>query len=234
MTGIYKITSPTNKVYIGQSYKLEKRRGQYSRLDCVTQTKIYNSLKKHGWEAHTFEVIMPLRDDILPEIITYWEQFFMDYYRAEGYDMLNSALYASTSPMKGRKHKQETKDRWSTIRTGRTLSEELKEKLRKINIGRPPTTLGKKHSTESLQKIKEWNKNDPNKQYRYDKIRGSKNVWSKAVLQYSLSGELIEEFVCISDAYKRLGKLNNGDISRACKGIRKDCYGYIWKYKVIE
>jgi len=34
MIGIYKITSPSNKVYIGQSINIEKRFKSYKRYDC--------------------------------------------------------------------------------------------------------------------------------------------------------------------------------------------------------
>lgn len=57
MIGIYKITSPSNKVYIGQSVKIEKRLIKYKNLFCKSQPKIYNSIKKYGWDKHKFEVI---------------------------------------------------------------------------------------------------------------------------------------------------------------------------------
>jgi predicted GIY-YIG superfamily endonuclease len=44
MIGIYKITSPTNKVYIGQSLDIEKRFVNYKGLFCKQQTKLYNCL----------------------------------------------------------------------------------------------------------------------------------------------------------------------------------------------
>jgi group I intron endonuclease len=55
--GIYKITSPTNKIYIGKSKNIYIRWQSYKSLNCKTQIKIYNSLKKHGVENHTFEII---------------------------------------------------------------------------------------------------------------------------------------------------------------------------------
>lgn len=57
MTGIYKITSPTGKVYIGQSYDIPKRLSQYKNLHCKDQQRIYNSLMKHGVDAHSFGVL---------------------------------------------------------------------------------------------------------------------------------------------------------------------------------
>lgn len=57
MIGIYKITSPTGKIYIGSSNDIENRFCKYKRLKCKTQTKLYNSFIKHGVENHVFEII---------------------------------------------------------------------------------------------------------------------------------------------------------------------------------
>ena len=56
MVGIYKITSPSNKVYIGQSIDIEKRFSYYKRLSCKQQSKVYNSILKYGYENHVFEI----------------------------------------------------------------------------------------------------------------------------------------------------------------------------------
>jgi len=58
-SGIYKITSPTNKIYIGQSIDIFNRWNQYKKLksSIKQQPKIYNSLKFYGINNHTFEII---------------------------------------------------------------------------------------------------------------------------------------------------------------------------------
>ncbi len=55
--GIYKITSPSKKIYIGQSADIISRWNKYKTKSCKRQTKIYNSIQKHGWEKHKFEII---------------------------------------------------------------------------------------------------------------------------------------------------------------------------------
>lgn len=55
--GIYKITSISGKIYIGSSVDLIKRKSSYKMLSCKSQIKLYNSLKKHGWENHKFEIL---------------------------------------------------------------------------------------------------------------------------------------------------------------------------------
>lgn len=55
--GIYKITSPTNRIYIGSSNDIYNRWCSYKNLKCKSQTKLYNSLLKYGAENHIFEII---------------------------------------------------------------------------------------------------------------------------------------------------------------------------------
>ncbi len=60
MIGIYKITSPSGKVYIGQTWNFNTRLRKYKSLHCSKQPKIYNSLRKYGVFSHTFEIIHEL------------------------------------------------------------------------------------------------------------------------------------------------------------------------------
>lgn len=56
--GIYKITSPTNKVYIGQSININRRFKEYLNiLKSKGQTKLYHSFNKYKIENHTFEIL---------------------------------------------------------------------------------------------------------------------------------------------------------------------------------
>jgi len=53
----------------------------------------------------------------------------------------------------------------------------------------------------------------------------------KTVIQLDLQGNPIQKFNSISDAARAIGKPNgNGHISMVCRGKRKSCYGYKWKY----
>lgn len=55
---IYKITSPSNKVYIGQTKWIDSRKSYYKRNRCVKQPLIHRSISKYGWNSHKFEVIL--------------------------------------------------------------------------------------------------------------------------------------------------------------------------------
>jgi len=55
--GIYKITSPSNKVYVGKSINIYSRWNSYRTSNCINQVRLYKSLKKHTPEKHLFEII---------------------------------------------------------------------------------------------------------------------------------------------------------------------------------
>ena len=74
--GIYKITSPTNKIYIGQSINIERRYKEYSKSNCKNQTKLFLSLKKYGFENHKFEIVEECNVSFLEERETYWKLFY--------------------------------------------------------------------------------------------------------------------------------------------------------------
>lgn len=76
MIGIYKITSPTGRIYIGQSTNIHKRFKHYKSLDCKRQHKIYNSLKKYGTDNHVFEIVEICKIEELNEK----ERFYQDHF----------------------------------------------------------------------------------------------------------------------------------------------------------
>lgn len=88
MTGIYKITNPNGKIYIGQSIDLNKRLNDYKYLDCKNQIRLYNSLKKYGFQNHKFEIITLCYEEQLNE----FERDFQEAYNVIGNNGLNCKL----------------------------------------------------------------------------------------------------------------------------------------------
>jgi group I intron endonuclease len=94
MIGIYKITSPSGKIYIGQSTNIPEREKHYKRITPVkNQTKIFNSLNKHGWDKHIFEIIEECSIDKLDERETYWKQYYLDQVEGDWDKVLFCELY---------------------------------------------------------------------------------------------------------------------------------------------
>jgi len=56
--GIYKITNPNGKVYIGQSKDIKSRINRYKKLQCCkNQLLLYRSFIKYGVDSHIFEEV---------------------------------------------------------------------------------------------------------------------------------------------------------------------------------
>lgn len=56
------------------------------------------------------------------------------------------------------------------------------------------------------------------------------NRKTKMVLQYNLSGILVNVYKSIKEIYETQG-FSKGNICQCCNGKNKTAYGYIWKYK---
>jgi group I intron endonuclease len=152
IVGIYKITSPSGRVYIGQSRNMNGRKRLYKYLHCKGQPKIYNSIKKHGWDNHHFEIIHPLPIDIDQADLNNYEQVYLDAYRNAGVDVLNIREAGSNgkpTPESSRKMVETRRNRGSYI-----ISEEARKKLSQHRKGKP----GIKHSEATKQKLSIINK----------------------------------------------------------------------------
>jgi len=155
MIGIYKITSPSNKVYIGQSINIERRLRYYKRIACKEQIKIYNSLLKYGVDAHIFEVL-ELCDT---EELNNRERHYQNLYDSVANGL--NLLYVKSEYFNGG-HSDESKKKISDSLKGRTFTDEHKYKIGLSNSRRiisPETKekhrvagLGKKASPETIQK----------------------------------------------------------------------------------
>ena len=73
----------------------------------------------------------------------------------------------------------------------------------------------------------EWCNNSHNQKERFIGIRGTK---AKPVLQFTLSGEFVKEWETPKEVFEQTG-IQSQNISKVCKGIRRQAGGYVWAYK---
>jgi hypothetical protein len=52
----------------------------------------------------------------------------------------------------------------------------------------------------------------------------------KTVIQYTMSGEFVANFVSVSEASRQTG-IHHSRISACCRGERNETAGFVWKYK---
>ena len=143
---IYKITSPSGRVYVGSTKNLYKRISAYKTLNCKSQVKIFKSLNKYGVENHIFEVLeQDLKVDNLNERETFWGLNFKVLTRDKG---LNSKL-PNWGDIKDT-ISEETREKISSAHKGKILSEEHKN-----NISRGLS--GKKRTEEFRKGVSERN-----------------------------------------------------------------------------
>lgn len=74
--GIYKITSLSNRVYIGQSVNIRKRFIDYRCLNCKKQPGLFNSLTKYGVKNHIFEIVEECSKELLNKRERYWQDYY--------------------------------------------------------------------------------------------------------------------------------------------------------------
>lgn len=216
MIGIYKITNPKGRVYIGQSVDIEKRKVNYSRLqNCKTQTKLYRSLVKYGYSEHIFEVIEQCTTEQLNERERHWQ----DYHNVleEG---LNCRLTGADSKS-GRLSEETVKRRvvstdWDSLQTKRIANTDYAK--RTANTDYSKRTQNTNYASFQDRKV-------ANTDY---KSIAEKN--RKPILQFHKDGTFVKEWTSIKEAGETL-KIHRTDITQCCKGRYKSAGGYSWKYK---
>lgn len=115
MTGIYKITSPSGKVYIDQSRRLKFRLNQYKNLSCSNQVYLYRSLKKYGFDNYKFEVLRYFPNDLEQKYLDSIEQIYMDAHKNAGFILLNIKGAGANGL-----HSEETKRKISAAHKGKS------------------------------------------------------------------------------------------------------------------
>lgn len=149
---IYKIISPNNKIYIGQTKNFEKRKLSYKYLQFKNQIKLWNNCKKYNWNPiDTIEIIdeCDVRcKNILDMLEIYWIKEYNSFanknglnltkggFGSEGIKQSPESIAKRVLSNTGKKRTQETKDKISIGNKGKTRSKETIEKYRKNNLGK--------------------------------------------------------------------------------------------------
>lgn len=138
------------------------------------------------------------------------------------------------SPRKGVKLSRETKEKISRGNSGKKRSEEFKDRVRKALSGEKNYLYGKHLSEETKQKLSIALKGkSPTKTKKlkdwWERNCGANHVNAKRIGQYSMNGELIRIWDCVSDAAREMdGCISN--IAGCARGKKKSAYKFKWKY----
>lgn len=125
MPYIYKITSPSNRVYVGSTKNVEYRFKQYKSLKCKQQTILYRSFLKYGVENHKFEIIEECSIDCMLQKESYWGNIFNCLNSEIGLNC-NLPKVSDTIPCRS----EETKNKISIALLGKKRTQEQKERMK--------------------------------------------------------------------------------------------------------
>jgi group I intron endonuclease len=218
--GIYRITSPTGKVYIGQSVNIDIRKRAYINGHCVDQPSIYRSIQKYGWDNHIYEIIENCSLDQLNERELYWKQYELDKVKGDWSKVLFCKLHDNG---------------------GGNLSDITKQKISNATKGKPKPSFTVEHKNKISNAKKGWiitqehrdkisKANQGNKQLSLA-IQQRVNKIIKPIIQYTIDGKFIKEWDSIISASISLN-INDGNICSNLKGNYKTAGGFVWKYKI--
>lgn len=119
---IYRIISPTGKIYIGQTIDFELRIKHYQKLRCKNQTKLYYSLNKHGFKNHAIGIVRECSHEELNKFEKYYIDLWNTFNSKFGLNLRDGGDGHG-------KMSDESKKKMSLSRIGKKLSETTRNKL---------------------------------------------------------------------------------------------------------
>lgn len=245
---IYMITSPSNKIYIGQTINFKRRYNAYKNFNKLyKQRALLNSFIKYGFENHRIEVIHYCKQDEL----NLWEEFFISMFCSYE-DGLNCTTGGNAPKKKKSIPKtKEWKKKISLAHIGKKrpeFSQEWRNNLSKSLKGIPRTkewienlkkaanrrkqndgyVISESQNAKRIISIKDYFQTDEGIALRKKISENTKRRFSIPVVQYSIDGQKINVFQSAREASKFIG-VAHSHIINCCNGKVGSAGGYSWK-----
>lgn len=231
--GIYKFRNKlNNKIYIGKSNNLKTRLKSY--LQKSIKRPIVRAIEKYGIDNFEIEILQ-IFDSINNNEILALETAFIDFYKSHQ-DGYNICLFSNDKT--GVKTPESVKEKQRKSATGRRMSEDLKRRLSILKAGENHPNWGKRHSAETIEKMKLSKMGKKSSQETRDKIsKNHSRSQRKNVVQIDPVTHIpIKIWDSMIDAALHFGGKNQNTISRACwtqlnRPSPYRAFGYLWNYK---
>lgn len=231
LKGIYKIISPSNKIYIGSTnVSFRKRFGQH--FGDSSKNLIKKAFNKYGRDNFHYEILEIIYEEIedrkLREIETEYIEKYKSYDKSIGYNILKNANECIATGMrkiiqfnyKGEKINEFP----SIIKAANELNitpSSISYCCRNCNNEYQPYTTKYKYRWLYEEDYINGVKINLKKEVR---IRGRFPIYQK-----DINGEVIKKWNQLSEIKKELN-FDESTISKCCKNKLKKAYGFRWEY----
>lgn len=149
--GIYKITSPTGKIYIGQSIDIQRRFNEYKKnKGCSVATRLYHSLKKYGFENHTTEILIECDASELNDKEIYFIEKYQSFNTEHG---MNLHSGGNNHKVSDETRKKQRLSHLGKIPWNKGLTKKTDPRLKKQGLSHSKKMKGKKHTEETKLKM---------------------------------------------------------------------------------
>jgi hypothetical protein len=217
--GVYKITSPSGKIYIGQSTNIKYRWKMYYRLACKQQPKLYNSLLKYTPDKHQFEIIQECSSNQLNEYEIYYKQQELNKVDQNWNQVLFHNIYDNKPGLGNKKITYQFDLQGNFIKEWKSA----KEAGYILDIQKHDITTCCRGKIKSAGGFR-WS-------YNKDTYFDLTLRIGKTIIQYDKQGNIIQEWSSLKEAENKLN-INKNNISLALTGKNNTAGGFIWKYKI--
>lgn len=169
--GIYKITSPSGKIYIGQALNIRQRWGSHKSDFLKSKSKLHSSFVKYGFTNHIFQLVEICPDQELNDKEKHYINFYNTFETEHGLNLTDGGgsykiaeqtknkikeLHKGDNyGMKGKKHKQESKDKQSVSKLAEKNPMYRKKQPRELVERRAKASKEKRKKTKHTQETKD-------------------------------------------------------------------------------
>lgn len=232
---IYKHTSPSGKVYIGQTCKKPIERWNGGR-GYKRSPHFYSAILKYGWDNIKHEIITTY---LTKKEADWVEKYLIAYYHSTdnrygynitkggegsyGYRCSEEKKKKIGEANKGHIHTEETRNKMSISHKGMYLSDEIKQKISIANKGKIRTEESKERMSEAQKK---WFLEHPERRIELSKIASERG---KPVNQLDMDGNFIRTFKSAKDAAIAIGS-HGTSITKCCMGKKGSHRNFKWEY----
>ncbi len=245
--GIYCIENKVNgKKYIGQSINIEKR-WETHKINLRTDKHVNNYLQrawnKYGEDSFSFYVV----EICVPESLNEREKYWIEYYDSfnNGFNLTlggdggNTIVGYTEEELqkykeKKRKIHQETSLKGEEAPCSKLTKLEVEEIIQRMLNGEFSIDIANDYNVNyatihDIRAHNTWNSLTDGIEFPHPYKSRVKGIRGKAINQYDIYGNYIDTYISARDAEQKTG-CSYKHISSVCRGKRKTCGGYIWKF----